>query len=96
MASVSATRNLMHRRPGVEHPAYPSEPLIGCPRLLISDACPNLIRELEELRVARDPEDPKKKADYKTLGDDHAADALRYLIWNSDRSGDVRSAWVRT
>jgi hypothetical protein len=94
--SVDAVRNLLHRRPGVEHPAYPGAKDVGCPRLLISDACTNLIRELAELRDARDPDDVRPQADFKTIGDDHLADCLRYIIWNSDRSGDVRSAWVRT
>ncbi|MFF0409069.1 hypothetical protein ACFYUY_01365 [Kitasatospora sp. NPDC004745] len=49
-----------------------------CPRLHVFSTCPDLIRELTDLPHATkgDPED----AD--TTADDHAADALRYLLTN--------------
>jgi hypothetical protein len=92
-ASAGAVRGLLERRPGVKHPAFPDAD-VGCPRLLISAACPNLIRELGELRSARDDDDPRPVPDHKTLGDDHACDALRYVIWNSERMTETRTAWL--
>lgn len=47
----------------------------GLPRLLIYSTCRNLIRTLPGL--PRDDRDPEL---YDTTGEDHAADALRYLL----------------
>lgn len=47
----------------------------GRPRLLIYSTCVNLIRTLPGL--PRDPHDPEL---YSTKAEDHAADALRYLL----------------
>lgn len=48
----------------------------GRRRMLISDACPNIIRSLSNApRSKRNPEDVDEN-----YGDDHAADAARYLL----------------
>lgn len=53
----------------------------GLPRLLIYSTCRNLIRTLPAL-----PRDPKRPEDVDTKAEDHAYDALRYLI------GELRRA----
>ena len=47
----------------------------GLPRLLVSSTCVNLIRTLPAL-----PRDPKRPEDVDTKAEDHAYDALRYLV----------------
>lgn len=47
----------------------------GWPRLLIYSTCTNLIRTLPEL-----PRDPRRPEDVDTRAEDHAYDALRYLL----------------
>lgn len=47
----------------------------GLPRLLIYDTCVNLIRTLPAL-----PRDKRRPEDVDTTAEDHAADALRYLL----------------
>lgn len=47
----------------------------GLPRLLIYSTCTNLIRTLPAL-----PRDPKRPEDVDTKAEDHAYDALRYLV----------------
>lgn len=47
----------------------------GYPRLRIFNTCPNLIRELPNLKIKDGTDDVDKDA-----GNDHAADALRYAI----------------
>lgn len=47
----------------------------GLPRVLVYSTCRNLIRTLPEL-----PRDPRQPELYSTNGEDHAADALRYLL----------------
>lgn len=56
----------------------------GKPGLMISDDCPNLIRQLENLAS-----DPKNPEDVDTKSEDHAYDTLRYLLTNArDGSSD--------
>jgi len=58
----------------------------GRPRLVISDACPMLIRSLSNApRSKRDPEDVDEGYD-----DDHSADAFRYLATGLMRRGGAR------
>lgn len=52
----------------------------GLPRLLIYSTCRNLIRTLPAL-----PRDPKRPEDVDTSAEDHAYDALRYLIAELER-----------
>jgi hypothetical protein len=52
----------------------------GRPRLQIFENCPNLIRELQSI-----PYSPTKPEDVDTHVDDHAYDALRYLIMSRPR-----------
>lgn len=47
----------------------------GLPRLLVYSTCRNLIRTLPAL-----PRDPKRPEDVDTKAEDHAYDALRYLV----------------
>lgn len=47
----------------------------GWPRIIILSTCPNLIRTLPEL-----PRDPRRPEDVDTKAEDHAYDALRYLL----------------
>ncbi|WP_053207972.1 terminase large subunit domain-containing protein [Jiangella muralis] len=58
----------------------------GLPRLLVYSTCVNLIRTLPALgRSTRDPEDVDTKAE------DHAYDALRYLLMELEGAGPHRS-----
>jgi len=52
----------------------------GLPRLLIYSTCRNLIRTLPAL-----PRDPKRPEDVDTSAEDHAYDALRYLVAELER-----------
>lgn len=52
----------------------------GLPRLLIYSTCRNLIRTLPAL-----PRDPKRPEDVETSAEDHAYDALRYLVNELER-----------
>lgn len=52
----------------------------GLPRLLIYSTCRNLIRTLPAL-----PRDPKRPEDVDTKAEDHAYDALRYLVNELER-----------
>lgn len=54
----------------------------GLPRLLVYSTCRNLIRTLPAL-----PRDPKRPEDVDTHAEDHAYDALRYLIVELERNG---------
>lgn len=54
----------------------------GLPRLLIYSTCRNLIRTLPAL-----PRDPKRPEDVDTKAEDHAYDALRYLVNELERHG---------
>lgn len=59
----------------------------GLPRLLISEDCRNLIRTLPAL-----PRDKKHPEDVDTHAEDHAYDALRYLLMHfAGRYGDAVS-----
>lgn len=89
-AGTDAVRNLMHRRSGLDHPAHPRGNGLGAPRLIISDRCQNLIRELGEYRDANDPDDDRTPREAATSGDDHAIDCLRYLVYNSLRQHSYR------
>jgi phage terminase large subunit len=92
-AGTDTVRNLMHRRPGLDHPAFPPGNGIGSPRLYISEKCVNLIREFREYRDAYDPEDDKEPKEGDTVGDDHAIDALRYAIYTSTLKREARTTW---
>jgi hypothetical protein len=52
----------------------------GLPRLLIYSTCRNLIRTLPAL-----PRDPRRPEDVDTKAEDHAYDALRYLVNELER-----------
>lgn len=54
----------------------------GLPRLLIYSTCRHLIRTLPAL-----PRDPKRPEDVDTGAEDHAYDALRYLVNELERHG---------
>ena len=53
----------------------------GRPKMVIFNTCPNLIRELQSL-----PSDKSRPEDVDTKAQDHAYDALRYLIMSRPRS----------
>jgi hypothetical protein len=91
-AGVDTVRGLLHRRPKMDHPAFPPGNGLGCPRLLISDRCTNLIREFIHYRDANDPEDDAPPQEGKTVGDDHALDALRYAIHSSHVAHEYKGA----
>ena len=55
----------------------------GRPRIQIFNTCPNLIRELQSI-----PLDKNNPEDVNTHADDHAYDALRYLIMSRPRMID--------
>ena len=55
----------------------------GRPRLQIFNNCPNLIRELQSI-----PLDKSNPEDVDTKAQDHAYDALRYLIMSRPRIND--------
>ena len=64
----------------------------GRPGLTISDdpSCAPLIRELEELRWRRATDDARTRAaQMDTEGDDHAWDALRYLVAGLRKCGEL-------
>lgn len=68
---------LLHHYLG-DGPACVHHRLLGwdlCPRLHVSTACPETIRTLPDL-----VHDDKKPEDVDTHGEDHHADALRYLV----------------
>jgi hypothetical protein len=58
----------------------------GRPRLQIFNTCPHLIRELQSI-----PLDKSKPEDVDTHAQDHAYDALRYLIMSRPRINDTLS-----
>jgi hypothetical protein len=58
----------------------------GRPRLQIFNTCPNLIRELQGI-----PLDKSNPEDVDTKAQDHAYDALRYLIMSRPRVSDPLS-----
>ena len=58
----------------------------GKPRLLIFATCPNLIRELTSI-----PVDNKNPEDVDTNADDHAYDALRYLLMSRPKRIDMNT-----
>lgn len=60
-----------------------------CPMMHITTGCPNLLRTLPSL-----PYDARKPEDLDTHAEDHAADALRYLVMGA--SGASRPATVST
>jgi phage terminase large subunit len=53
----------------------------GRPKMVIFNTCPNLIRELQSL-----PSDKSKPEDVDTKAQDHAYDALRYMVMSRPRS----------
>ena len=58
----------------------------GRPRIQIFNTCPNLIRELQSI-----PLDRSNPEDVDTHAQDHAYDALRYLIMSRPKVNDVFS-----
>ena len=58
----------------------------GRPKLQISTSCPNLIRELQSI-----PLDKSNPEDVDTHAQDHAYDALRYLIMSRPKVNDIFS-----
>lgn len=56
----------------------------GLPRLLVYSTCRNLIRTLPSL-----PRDEKRGEDVDTKAEDHAYDALRYLLMELEQSAPV-------
>ena len=58
----------------------------GRPKIQIFNTCPNLIRELQSI-----PLDKSNPEDVNTHADDHAYDALRYLIMSRPRINDPLS-----
>ena len=58
----------------------------GRPRLQIFNSCPNLIKELQNI-----PLDQSNPEDVDTKAQDHAYDALRYLIMSRPRANDPLS-----
>ena len=58
----------------------------GRPRLQIFNSCPNLIKELQNI-----PLDNSNPEDVDTKAQDHAYDALRYLIMSRPRVNDPLS-----
>jgi hypothetical protein len=83
VAQEGSVRELLELRPGREHPVLGVS--VGSPRLLISDACVNLIREFGERRhrdeMIETLEKPPREED--RIGDDHALNALEYAVFNS-------------
>ncbi len=59
----------------------------GLPRLLIYSTCRNLIRTLPAL-----PRDPRRVEDVDTRAEDHAFDALKYLLNLLESSAPARAA----
>jgi hypothetical protein len=59
------------------------------PRLRIFENCPNLIRQLNSL-----PLDKNNPEDVDTKAEDHAYDALRYMV--SSRPTNIRTAFENT
>ena len=61
----------------------------GQPSLVVARSCNNLIRQMQNYRYApgTDTKDPKDAAPIKK--DDHAVDALRYIVWSFERFGTV-------
>jgi hypothetical protein len=56
-------------------------PIAGESRIYISDRCVNLIREMRNYMYLPDDEiDYSKPMSKQTIGDDHAIDALRYIV----------------
>jgi len=68
-------------------PIHRQQGLQLCPKLHITAGCPNLLRTLPVL-----PYDKTKTEDLDTHAEDHAADALRYLVMGT--SGASRPARV--
>lgn len=77
-AGLPVTRAYNARLPGVSNVADRLKVRRdGFPRLLITSNCRNLIRTLPDLQ-----RDPRRPEDVDTRGEDHAYDALRYLIFD--------------
>lgn len=76
-AGVTVTKAHNDRIGGVRlvHDALRVRP-DGMPRLLVYSTCRNLIKQLGGL-----PRDPKSPEDVNTKAEDHAYDALRYLLY---------------
>lgn len=59
----------------------------GIPRILVYSTCRNLIRTLPAL-----PRDARRPEDVDTKAEDHAYDALRYLLMELEHAGPVHTA----
>ncbi len=72
---------------GVDHIRARLGPAAGLPRLFIHERCTNLIRSLESYRYKPgvEAEEPLKD------GNDHAVDALRYLVTSVDLPCETKS-----
>jgi hypothetical protein len=64
-------------------------------RLFVSRRCPNLIREMSAYRRKRDPADRDNYLDEFEDKDNHAADALRYMVVGVFGLGDRRRRVVQ-
>ncbi len=72
---------------GVDHIRARLGPAAGLPRLIIHERCENLIRSLESYRYKPGIEDGEPLKD----GNDHAVDALRYLVTSVDLPCETKS-----
>ncbi len=79
---VDAVANLFLRRTDPEHKASndPNAPIPEVARLYIHPRCRNLIRELSSYRRKADPRDPDVYTDDIVDKNNHAPDALRYVV----------------
>lgn len=84
-ASTSALQACFGRRPG----AHPVTGADWRPGILISEACPHLIEELEEYRL--DVDLGSDLAQDRTVGADHAIDALRYAVYGHLVTSETRT-----
>lgn len=64
------------------------QPMIGSPRLFITENCTNLLREFKQYRWPKDPAGSLTQHSYEVpiKDHDHALDALRYLIMSWTQS----------
>jgi hypothetical protein len=77
--SVKVVRLPLHA--GIELLRARLRPALGPPRLTITRDCPRLIQALTKYHYPDDPHTPNPEKD----GNDHPADALRYMIQNLDQ-----------
>jgi hypothetical protein len=88
-ARIDLLRSLMSPRRLVQHPNFPEAANPGCPRLLISDKCTNLIREIPAYRQAEQKDgQPDREG---AVGDDHAIDSVAGAAFTTATTLDTRS-----